>query len=460
MKKRLLALAAAGFLVFAFTGACLAEPELSVTGWFRVRSYWIPNIALDKTSTRERAYSDQRLILDPVLKITDAVQIKMRIRALDYIWGYNTMPGWNFDRQIDENSQRTRWDPSNITWDRAWAVISLGKYGLFQIGRMDGSTPTELTVAYDDTWPRYNYIIPAITMPESIGGVLIGGIFYDKRTEGDIDKTFGVGSLRDPSGETTAFAPWFYLLARDFRVFYFWFPFIFHYPEGEGGNALIHFHSTAIHANLGPVDFEGEFTYMPGELIPGFETVNNTAFYVDLSVPVENEELPVTKVAVQVGFAGGCVDPAEHPESAFAPGALGPGVGSYTLSKFGLDGCNPEFDVDLILWDQIYASLRNAMYIRGRVDFKIPETKVGGYLAGIYSIANQYARFQPPWSTSVATTMDDEKGMGFEIDLGISYELAEKSSIVLGLGYFMPGKYFAEPRDGTLGATVKTNIWF
>ena len=141
MKRKLIALAAAGFLVFAFTGACLAEPELSVTGWFRVRSYWVPNIALDKTSTRERTYTDQRLILDPVLKVTDAIQIKMRLRVLDYIWGYNTMPGWNFGQQIDETSVRNPADPSNITWDRAWAVISLGKYGLFQIGRMDCSCP-------------------------------------------------------------------------------------------------------------------------------------------------------------------------------------------------------------------------------------------------------------------------------------------------------------------------------
>jgi len=461
MKKRLIALAAAGFLVFAFTGACLAEPELSVTGWFRVRSYWVPNIALDKTSTRERTYTDQRLILDPVLKITDAIQIKGRLRVLDYIWGYNTMPGWNFGQQIDETGARNPADPSNITWDRAWAVISLGKYGLFQIGRMDCRCPTELTVAVDDTWPRYNYIAPAIKMPESIGGILLAGIFYDKRAEGDIDNTFGPGVLGvNPSNETTAFAPWFYLLARDFRVFYFWFPFIFHFSEADGGNALLHFHSTAIHANLGPVNWESEFTYMPGKLTPDLEWANNTAFYVDLSVPVENEAVPISKVALQVGFAGGCVDPVENPE-AVVPAAWGlvnnQGVPA-TLSKFGVDGCNPEFDVDLILWDQIYASLRNAMYIKGRVDFKVPETKWGGYLAGIYSIANQYARFQIP--ASVPVTTDDEKGMGFEIDLGISYELAEKSNIVLGLGYFMPGKYFAEPRDGTLAATVKTNIWF
>ena len=448
MKRKLIALATAGFLVFAFTGLCLAEPELSVTGWFRVRSYWVPNIALDKTSTRERTYTDQRLILDPVLKVTDGVQIKMRLRVLDYIWGYNTMPGWNFDRQIDETGARNPADPSNITWDRAWAVISLGKYGVFQIGRMDCRCPHEYLVATDDTWPRYNYTAPAIKMPESIGGILLTGIFYDKRTEGDIDKTFG--SPTNPLGETTAFAPWFYLLARDFKVFYFWFPFIFHIPEADGGNALIHFHSTAIDANLGPVNLESEFTYMPGELMPGLETVNNIAFYVDLSVPVEKEEVPVSKVAVQVGYAGGCVDPAENPKSVLPTGV--------TLSKFGLDGINREFDVDLILWDQIYASVRNAMYIRGRVDFKIPETKVGGYLAGIYSIANQYARFQPP--ASVATTTGDEKAMGFEIDLGISYELAEKSDIVLGVGYFMPGKYLADPRDGTLAATVKTNIRF
>ena len=452
MKKRLLAFGVAGLLIFAFIGVCLAEPELSVTGWFRVRSYWIPNIALNKDSTLERTYTDQRLILDPVLKITDAIQIKMRLRALDYIWGYNTMPGWNFAQQTTETGARSAADPnSSFTWDRAWAVISLGKYGLFQIGRMDCRCPTEFTVATDDTWPRYNYIAPALKMPESIGGVLLGGIFYDKRGEGDIDKTFGPGILGTwPSNEVTAFAPWFYLLARDIKLFYFWFPFIFHYPEAEGGNALLHFHSTSIFTKLGPVNLETEITYMPGKLTPTLEWVNNFAFYVDLSVPVEKKEVPVSKVAVQVGYAGGCVDPAKHPESVLPFG--------FTLSKFGVDGINPEFDVDLILWDQIYRSVRNAMYIRGKVDFRTPIERLWGYLAGIYSMADQYARFQP--AASVPTTLGDEKSMGFELDLGIGCTLAPNSSIVLGFGYFMPGKYFAEPRDGTLGATVKTNIYF
>lgn len=450
MKRKLIALATAGFLVFAFTGLCLAEPELSVTGWLRVRSYWVPNIALDKNSTRERTYTDQRLILDPVLKITDAVQIKGRLRVLDHIWGYQTM-GWTFAPQIAEDGTRSPADPnSNFTWDRAWAVISLGKYGLFQIGRMDCRCPTELTVSDDDTWPRYNYTAPAIKMPESIGGILLTGIFYDKRTEGDIDRTFASDGADPHPNEVTAFAPWFYLLARDFKVFYFWFPFIEHYPEAEGGNMIRHFHSTAIHASLGPVNWESEFSLIHGKLMPGVEAVNSLAFYVDLSVPVEQETIPVSKVAVQVGHAGGCVDPAKNPKSVLPAG--------YTFSVFGFAGCNPDFDVDLILWDQIYPSLRNAMYIRGRVDFKIPETKFGGYLAGIYSIADQYARFQP--TASVPTTTGDEKAMGFEIDLGISYAIDEKSNIVLGLGYFMPGKYFAEPRDGTLAATVKTNIRF
>ena len=144
MKRKLIALATAGFLVFAFTGLCLAEPELSVTGWFRVRSYWVPNIALDKTSTRERTYTDQRLILDPVLKISDAVQIKGRLRVLDYIWGYNTMPGWNFGQQIDETGARNPADPSNITWDRAWAVISLGNTDSFRLGAWIAGAPPNL----------------------------------------------------------------------------------------------------------------------------------------------------------------------------------------------------------------------------------------------------------------------------------------------------------------------------
>jgi len=458
MKRKLIALAAAGFLIFAFTGVCLAEPELSVTGWFRARSYWVPNIALDKTSTRERTYSEQRLILDPVLKITDAIQIKMRLRVLDHIWGYQGMPHFTFAQQITETGERSPADPnSNFTWDRAWVAISLGKYGLLQIGRMDCSLPLEVAVSKDDTYPRYNWMAPAIKMPESIGGILLTGLLYDKREEQDIDRTFGVPPAfwtphGNPCNEVTAFCPWFYLLARNFKVFYAWFPFIFHYPESIGGNTIVHFHDLEIEAKLGPVNLESEFTILPGELYPDVKTVNVYWLYVDLSVPVEEEAVPVSKVAVQVGYAGGCVDPATHPENVYA------GTSPFTLTKSGLWGMNKDFDVDLILWDQIYASVRNAMYIRARVDFKTPVEKLGGYLAGIYSVADQYARFQPP--ASVPTTMGDEKNMGFEINLGISYAPAEKSSIVLGLGYFMPGKYFAEPRDGTLAATVKTNIRF
>lgn len=467
MKKKLIALTAAGFLIFAFTGLCLAEPEFSVTGWFRARSYWVPNIALDKTSTRENTYSDQRLILDPVLKITDAIQIKMRIRALDYIWGHTTMfKGLTFDRQIDKTGARPWTDPnSHFTWDRAWAVISLGKYGTLQIGRMDCSLFHNYFVSEEDTYPRYNYIAPAITVPETIGGggVFLCGILYDKRVEGDVDKTYGAPGfagfeLDIRGGEMNAFTPWFFLGTKKFQVGYTWFPFIAYFSEGQGGTQIVHFHDAMFDAKLGPVNLMSEGTHMAGKLDPNLRMDNAWAYFVDLSVPVEEETVPISKVAVQVGHAGGCRDPAKYPEAAFPVGDPW-GLYGYTLNKMALLGLNVEWDVDLILWDQIYESVRNATYIRGRVDFKTPAEKISGYIAGIYSIADQYARFQPPVGTA-ATTLGDEKGMGFEIDLGISYALAEKSSILLGVGYFMPGKYFAEPRDGTLGATVRTNIKF
>ena len=92
MKKRLLIFGVAGLVVLLVASISLAEVEFSVGGHFRALSYWITNPDLVKGGP-ERSYTEQRLILNPVLKLSDSIHLKTRIRALDYIWGYNSVPG-------------------------------------------------------------------------------------------------------------------------------------------------------------------------------------------------------------------------------------------------------------------------------------------------------------------------------------------------------------------------------
>ena len=502
MKKKLLAFGVAGLLLVLVASLALAEIEFSVGGHFRARSYWLTNPDL-KEGGPERSYSDQRLLLNPVLKLSDWIQLKARIRVLDYFWGYNTVPGLTWPEQIgwDDDELATidqgqgEAGTNNFQWDRAWVHIFFGKYGSLQIGRQQTDLFHNFSIAEDDTYPRYHYITPVFALPKENN--IMFGILYDKRTEGDIDKItessmieFGPNGVPDgavvlpdatlaPGGDdddvngddkiseltaadSFAWCPWVFFWNPTITIGYVFFVWDWAGvgPAGEASNWIMH--DAMINAKIGPVDIKSEIDYLHGRWIGSWDKVKHSLeFFVDVGAPVPSPV--VNRASVVVGLFSGV----KPPEADVHFGAIG-------SNEDWID----DWKIDLICWDQIFNSVYNAWIIRPKIDFVVPNSKFGGFVSACMSFADQEAGYYledyavdapaytlktPEWTWRnphpVDLTQGSEKSIGTEIDLGINYTLGPRQTIELVLGYFAPGKYFAD-RDGTIGAALKTHIRF
>jgi hypothetical protein len=448
MKKRLLTFGVAGLIVLLVASFCLAEIEFSVGGHFRARSYMVANPDLVKGGP-ERSYTDQRLILNPVLKLSDWIQVKMRLRALDYIWGHNTVPGLTWPEQIDDTEAATgqgEGGSNNFQWDRAWVHIFLGKYGSLQIGRQQTDLFHNYSIAEDDTYPRYHYITPVFNPGPDQN--LMFGILYDKRSEGNVDRVTDV-IVAPPAGigaranDSFAWATWGFFWNPQVTIGAGLFEWVWSGigPAGEASvwNQIF----VMINTKLGPVDIKSEGDIFFGKMIGTYlDYKHNLQFFVDASVPVETSPY-IDRAAVVVGLFQGTTDSATD----------------FTGSLGSNEDWVDEWKIDLILWDQIYNAIYNAWIIRPKIDFVIPDTKWGGFLSACMSFADQEPQYNPaPAGITLGTT---EKTIGTEIDLGINYTVGPRQTIELVGGIFMPGKYFAEAnRDTTIGAAVKTHIRF
>ena len=435
MKKKLLAFGVAGLLVLLVASIGLAAIEFSVGGDFRTLSYYVANPDLNKDVGVERTYTEQRLILNPVLKLSDAIQLKMRIRALDYIWGYNGVPGLTWPGMIDATGAATNQGEggsNNFQWDRAWVQVGLGKLGSIQIGRQQTDLFHNFSIAEDDTYPRYHYITPVFGLPNDNN--IMFGMLYDKRAEGAIDVS---------GDDAFAWCPWVFFWNPKITVGYVFFVWDVANvgPAGESSNWIMH--DAMINAKIGPVDIKSEIDYLMGRGIGAWQKLKHTLeFFVDASVPLKTP--PIERASVVVGLFSGTTDadPAEYI------------TGSIGSNEDWVD----EWKIDLILWDQIYNTIRNAWIIRPKIDFVVPNSKFGGFLSACMSFADQEAQYNPG---PLPLTAGTEKGIGTEIDLGVNYTLGPRQTIELVAGILMPGKYFDEAnRDTTIGAALKTHIRF
>jgi len=435
MKKRLLIFGVAGLVVLLVASVCLAEIEFSVGGHFRALSYWITNPDLVKGGP-ERSYTEQRLILNPVLKLSDSIHLKTRIRALDYIWGNNGVPGltwppmggWDGTAVDNQGAGGT----NNFQWDRAWVHIFLGKYGSLQIGRQQTDLFHNYSIAEDDTYPRYHYITPVFNPAPDQN--LMFGFFYDKRAEGNID----VG------GATDAFAwcPWAFFWNPKITVGAGLFQWVWAGIGPAGESSVWNQIFVMINTKIGPVDIKSEGDIFFGKFIGTYlDYTHNLQFFVDASVPVEASPF-IDKVAVVVGLFQGVTDSATD----------------FTGSLGSNEDWVDEWKIDLILWDQIYNTIHNAFIIRPKIDFVFPDTKWGGFLSACMSFADQEAQYNPG---PLPLTAGTEKSIGTEIDLGLNYTVGPRQTIELVAGILMPGKYFDEAnRDTTMGVALKTHIRF
>lgn len=435
MKKKLLAFGVAGLLVLLVASIGLAEIEFSVGGDFRTLSYYVANPDLNKDVGVERTYTEQRLILNPVLKLSDAIQLKMRLRALDYTWGYNGVPGLTWPGMIDATGAATNQGEggsNNFQWDRAWVQVGLGKMGSIQIGRQQTDLFHNFSIAEDDTYPRYHYITPVFSLPKENN--IMFGFLYDKRGEGNIDVA---------SDDHFAWCPWVFFWNPTITIGYVFFVWDCANmgPAGESSNWIMH--DAMINAKIGPVDIKSEIDYLMGREVLGYRKLKHTLeFFVDAGVPLTTPV--VNRASVVVGLFSGTTDddPVDY------------NTGSIGSNEDWVD----EWKIDLILWDQIYNQIRNAWIIRPKIDFVVPNSKFGGFLSACMSFADQEAQYNPG---PLPLTAGTEKGIGTEIDLGINYTLGPRQTIELVLGMLMPGKYFDEAnRDTTIGAGLKTHIRF
>lgn len=443
MKKRLLIFGVAGLVVILVASISLAEVDFSVGGHFRALSYYISNPDLVKGGP-ERSYTEQRLILNPVLKISDAIHVKARIRALDYIWGRNTVPGLTWPGMIDEDEEATGQGEgfsNNFQWDRAWVHVFLGEYGSLQIGRQQTDLFHNYSIAEDDTYPRYHYITPVFN-PAPDNNIMFG-IFYDKRSEGNVDVATVPAGGR--ANDSFAWATWGYFWNPKITVGAGLFEWVWSGlgPAGEASvwNQIF----VMINTKLGPVDIKSEGDIFFGKMIGTYlDYKHNLQFFVDASIPVEASPF-VDKVAVVV---------------ALFQGKKAPEAGTFWGSLGSNEDWVDEWKIDLILWDQIYNTIYNAWVFRPKIDFVVPDTKWGGFLSAALSFADQEAQYNPA-PAGITLTTGTEKTIGTEIDLGINYTVGPRQTIELVVGMFMPGKYFDEAnRDTTIGAAVKTHIRF
>jgi len=446
MKKKLLILGVAGLAVLLVASVCLAEIEFSVGGHFRALSYYISNPDLNKDVGMERSYTEQMLILNPVLKLNDFIQVKARLRALDYIWGDNGVPGLTWGPMI-----RTAQGSANdmtFQWDRAWVHLFFGKYGSLQIGRQQTDLFHNFSIAEDDTYPRYHYITPVFSLPNENN--IMFGMIYDKRAEGVLDVA---------GDDAFAWCPWFFFWNPNITVGYVFFVWDIYGAAENGKSANWIMHDAMINAKIGPVDIKSEWDLIMGDALPfaavpgpgplavagsGDDIKHSLEFFVDASVPVEASPY-IDRAAIMVGLFSGC-----------KPIEAGQVTGSLGSNEDWVD----EWKIDLILWDQLYNTVFNAWIIRPKIDFVIPDTKWGGFLSACMSFADQVAANNPA-PAGIALTTGDEKGIGTEIDLGINYTLGPRQTVELVVGMFMPGKYFDEAnRDTTMGMALKTHIRF
>jgi hypothetical protein len=491
MKKKLLVFGVAGLLVLFVVGigltSDLLDPEFSVGGEFRTLSYYISHPDLTTKGPygkEERSYSEQRLILDPVLKLNDFVTVKMRIRALDYIWGHNTvgaliwptMIGWNGTGTFATNQGEA--GSNNFQFDRAWVQLSLGKYGSLQIGRQDTELFHNFSISSSDTYPRYHYITPVFKIGENQS--IMFGILYDKRQEGNID-TSGASVGGSGGYDSFAWCPWVFYMSPKLTVGYVCFVWNTKNvgPSGQAGDWVMN--DWMIDCTLGPVAVQSEWDIDCNKEIMGWRSSrDNFEFFIDAGAPLSTPIIP--RVGALVAYFEG-VSAYDYANSATVHG--------------GSIGSNRDWvieqDIDLILWNQIYnGAINNAWILRPKINFAIPNTKWGGWLSACISFADQDAKYQsiginnttnypgspdtsnPNWTYTDYSgvghniagpfpdlTSGSAKTMGTEVDLGVSYTLAPRQVIELVLGVFSPGDYFAKSnQQATFGAGVKTMIRF
>ncbi|NOY27407.1 MAG: hypothetical protein GXP62_16195 [Oligoflexia bacterium] len=200
-------------------------------------------------------------------------------------------------------------------------------------------------------------------------------------------------------------------------------------------------------AELGPLRIEGEFASVlgSGDLSTGANGVSISSFGGQISAGLTANRL---LLGLGMGIAGGDKD-----------------TGDSKIHTFAFD---PDFDVALIMFEQpmpmlaatvpndtnngrddgavrTWNGVSNAVYLRPSVGYQLRDD--------LKAEASVFA-------AQAAKLPDDEsanKGYGIELDLKLDYRPFEHFRMEWTNGYFMPGTYYSNYTDDTLGGNFNRN---
>lgn len=421
-----------------------AAAEVVWDGHYRAEGHFYDSLSLSDTNTNAEgvsAWFDHKARLRPGFLMSDAVGLYTELELLPSVmWGESpsaaTDPTTLSSLPLVLN---TRVEPpstadgaatlENIRLSRLWGEVWFHKVGRLRFGRMPVEWGSGMVFnAGDDPSDDLGDTEDRVQFTGKAGPVYVMGAF-------GVPYEGFVGESDDMSSVTGSVA---------------------HLTEqaGVGGYGTYRFQSFEDEkvgvfigdvwgrAELGPVTVEGEFASVvgSGDLDTGANDVSISAFGAQVSGLFTGERL---LLGLGVGIAGGDKDPEDKKLHAFA--------------------FDPDFDLALLMFEQpmpVLAApvanesnggrnedairttngLANAVYLRPSVGYRIRDDLT----ARLTFFAAQAAKLP-----------EDEranKGYGSEIDAQVEYRPFDHFSVDGTFGTFIPGRYYRNYEDDSLGS--------
>lgn len=424
MKKCWLVLLSLGLIV-AFSTSVFAV-DVKFSGTFEVGGMY-----LDKTSFRDGVADEgpssalyfQKLRVKTDLIVAPGLTLVTRFDAMERAWGATrSAPGTALDTQ----SAGTRAENENIAFD--WAYVNyVSNIGIWDIGFQSNST-------WGTVFGNSNTFAPKIKWSLPIGPWTVAAQIVKSKE--------GSRTAINPSSQSDADSDMLYL------------HFIYKWKTGSGGVLYIgskdasnsgatpgyksknHRLNPYFKAKLGPVDLQGEFTYLWGKA-QEFEDFGQD---IDVSSMTGFLDATATFKAVYVGATFSYV-------SGDDPGTTD------KIEGGSLNGGN-DWNPCVILWNfdranwigattgysgsSLGTAMANAFFYQLRVG-AMPIDK----LDIMASISYAYADQKP-------TGYESDK-YGWEVDLVGTYKITNNLSYMLGAGYLFTGDYYKGATNGNIG---------
>jgi len=500
-----IAIIAMAFLAFVCPPASAQEEEgkgveVSLSGYYRVRHYYIDDVwmsdAYGHTLNTNSSYFQQRVRLEPTVRVSENVKLIGQIDIFDdVIWGNNNAPvpvlaGAPTSQGPDGYFADDQFGIRSINPKRFYADVLL-PFGKLEFGRMPSHWGLGLLEndgnGFRNEWGDAHYgtthdRILFATKPMGKEGPMILAIAFDKTVTSNADK-LAPGSIDASIDDVDqiAIVPVYHPEDKQTTAGIF-----AAYRSQNSTKTQIYAASGYCDVDLEPLRLQAEAVWVGGEtkaLMPALLKANdedNLHLTGKTDVNAINGVLRATynyeplKFIVEGGYSSGQEKDAVIPER----------NSPRTTSKITTYPFNPDYNVGLILFEEVlyrksldaaenrfpypnderlslkelipsHGSVRNAWYVAPLIKLDLTDA-LGTKLGILYAQAVE--DLYDPTSRAAGWTNYEgnhklSKDLGWEIDWGIHFGLADNFDFGVQLGYFIPGKAF----ETTSGDT--TNVF-